>query len=127
MEQTIKNMELVLEKVESEAGSETPQTCKTLMNTYRTILTSISNDRLYAVKNENNLISMIDTFEKQYIKINSLREIFEKLISHSLRDGNFKTADHLAETVKRLEISSLSVNDLLNRLKNWKVSVESEK
>lgn len=107
MEQTIKNMELIIKKLNKELNDKNYSACKTMMNTYGTLLNRFStlshdHEKSLAAQNEN----LIRLFGK-----------IETLTYMSLREQSYKVSNVLAETSRRIENSSNIIQGLMDYAK----------
>lgn len=96
MEQTIKNMELILVRVDKELIKSNFAACKTLMNTYNTLF-----DRII-FKDTKDAEEIKPNLKKQHETIVRIYKNVENLIATSLNHQEYKDAHKLAETSKLL-------------------------
>jgi hypothetical protein len=89
MENTIKNMELILDKALLELSTNgNIQAVKTLMNTYRTLLAPLSYQTVSG--------KYLDTFRSQKILLTELKSSIDEKISSKINHQDYKSADNLA-------------------------------
>lgn len=108
MEQTIKNMELIITKFKKELNNENYSACKTMMNTYSTLLERFS--RAESVDTTNNEKSL--TLQRE--KLIELFSRIENLTYTKLQEHGYKESDTLAETSRRIENSSNKIQALID-------------
>lgn len=99
MEQTIKNMELILVNVNKELTLNNYSSSKTLMNTYKTLC-----DRFLRMSPSSKDIGKhIENLNKQQAVLEATFKTVENLIHEKLLKRKYKEADTLTETNRRIE------------------------
>lgn len=110
MEQTIKNMNLVLFNVKNELNHDKNyHAAKTLMNTYRNMLRRFTGLPSHDMK--------IDLYrgnlENQLEVLKVLHNSGEKNVELLISDGEYKSADNLVETLYRIEKAQKDITSMV--------------
>lgn len=120
MNKTLENMELVLEKIQTELKFDTKdfRFVKTLTNTYRILLDkfriSLSNKEIKQY--ENNLLEHKATFS-------TIQSNAENELTSRITNGDYISANILAEINRRLEYSKIEIDNIIKdplELKGWR-------
>jgi hypothetical protein len=98
MKTVMKNLDLVLERVESELENHNTQSTKTLMNTYRNLLQRFRELRY----GDSKLVEYNKPLLTHKDKLTELHSLVEDAITNALERNEFKYADNLAIISERV-------------------------
>lgn len=115
MEQSIKNMELIVFNVKKELMNKNYSSGKTLMNTYRALLKRF----LYLKSSDERIDKYRITLDNQKTQLQNLHNEVEKEVESTIISGNYKGADTLVEVSWRLDRASSDIASLIWHRENF--------
>lgn len=109
MEQTIKNMELIIESINIELAEGNYVASKTMMNTYGTLLEKFESLKFH----DSRFVEYVATLIAQKNKLAIISIKIEDEVQNKLSGRNYKDADTLVETNRRIERAKNRIENLI--------------
>jgi hypothetical protein len=111
MEKTIENMNLVLKAVAVKLDRGEYHDAKTLMNTYRSLLSRLG----HLSMNDSFIKDNIETLEKNHHNLNILLTKTETLVPHLIYQSEIKSVDVVTETGNRISSAIRNIKPILKK------------